>query len=104
LLTVLTTANQNNNNNRARRRQKNDYTGSCTLPPYKSLVLISCTNYGASAGIPGIERLLRQSRKQEHTIKVDNERQRCQNARNARNDWWLHDDNKDGFDDDDDDD
>jgi Protein of unknown function (DUF1350) len=112
LLTVLTTANQNknhnnnNNNQQQRRRRQQTYndSDSGSIPPYKALVLISFTNYGASAGIPGIGTLLKQSRKQERTIKVNNERQRYQNARKARNVWWLDDNDNNDYNDDDDDD
>jgi hypothetical protein len=116
LLTVLTTANQNNNNNnnnkKKKKKKKNSNKGSGSrIPPYKALILISFTNYGASAGIPGIGSLWKQARKQEQISKVDEERQRYQRARKARNDWWLEDKKNDDYyynnnnnDDDDDDD
>ena len=52
LLTVLTTKDQNKPSSRGRK-----------IPPYKSMILISFTNFGANAGIPGISALLRQSRR-----------------------------------------
>ena len=87
LLTVLTTVNQN------KPLSKN-------IPPYKSFCLISFTNYGASAGIPGVGTLLKQSRKHERRSHVENERKRYRRARRARNDWKVNN----GYDDDDDDD
>jgi hypothetical protein len=111
LFTVLTTANQNKPqiNNNYNKKNNNQYSSSTTtsssssssssIPPYKAMILISFTNFGASTGIPGLATLLKQSRKQEQTIEIDQERQRYQNARRARNDWWL-DDNDNNNDDD----
>jgi len=58
LLTVLTTMNQN---------VPSDTTGS--IPPYKSMCLISFTNYGAKVGIPGVAALGKQSRKRDQYSK-----------------------------------
>jgi hypothetical protein len=67
LLTVLTTADQNqpsmNNNNNDRKRSKSPERVS--IPPYKSLCLVSFTNYGAKVGIPGVAALLKQSKRGE---------------------------------------
>ena len=69
-----------------------------TVPPFKSFALISFTNYGASAGVPGISTLLRQSKKQERQARVNGERKRQRNARRARQDWWIEDDYDDEVD------
>jgi Protein of unknown function (DUF1350) len=104
---VLTTINQNrvappkqHQQQRIRRQREVDDAAGSRIPPYKAFVLLSFTNYGASAGIPGVGTLLKQSRKQERASKVDDERQRYRKARKARNDWWLDDDD-DGYDRDD---
>jgi hypothetical protein len=68
------------------------------IPAYKSFCLISFTNYGASAGIPGVGTLLKESRKQERQAQVNGERKNYKKARNARNDWWLDDDDYDADD------
>jgi hypothetical protein len=75
LLVVLSTLTQNNPRD--------------LLPSYKSFVLISFTNFGASAGIPGVSTLLRQSKNQEQRTQVKGERQRRKMARRTRQDWWL---------------
>lgn len=67
-------------------------------PPFKSFVLLSFTNYGASAGIPGISTLLRQSKNQERRSTVNSERKRQRVARRARQDWWADDDYDDEVD------
>jgi len=70
------------------------------IPSFKSFVLISFTNYGAAAGIPGISTLLRQSKKQEQVERVNVERQRRKAEQRSRQDWWLDDDfDGDGIDD-----
>jgi len=84
LLTVLTTVNQNKPFGKR-------------IPPYKSFCLISFTNYGASAGIPGVGTLLKESKKHERQAHVDEERQRYKNARRARNDWLFDGDEEDEF-------
>ena len=89
LLTVLTTVNKNKPLGRR-------------IPPYKSFCLISFTNYDASAGIPGVGTLLKQSRNHERRAHVEGERKRYKRARKARNDWRLDDDEYDDDDDDDD--
>ena len=69
LLTVLTTADQNqpsmnsNNNDNDRKRRKSPER--VPIPPYKSLCLVSFTNYGAKVGIPGVAALLKQSKRGE---------------------------------------
>ena len=99
LLTVLTTLTQNqpiheqrfggmNDGRRRGRRQRS----TSSVPPYKSFVLISFTNYGASAGIPGVNALLRESKKNERSKQVSNDRQRKSAARKAQTDWWVDDD------------
>ncbi len=59
LLAVLTTLNQNNPMKGDRRRRES------SIPPYKSMCLVSFTNYGAKVGIPGVAALRKQSKKQE---------------------------------------
>ena len=65
------------------------------IPPFKSFILLSFTNYGAAAGIPGISTLLKQSRQHERTAEVKRDRGRRQQARRSRQDWWLEDVNED---------
>jgi Protein of unknown function (DUF1350) len=99
LMMVLTTMNQNKglpSKTRRKQRQRDTDDAPVRIPPYKAFILLSFTNYGASAGIPGVGTLLKQSRKQERVAKVGDERQRYQKARRARNDWWLDDDEDDG--------
>ncbi|KAG7356315.1 DUF1350 domain containing protein [Nitzschia inconspicua] len=96
LLAVLTTINQNKvspqpKQRRRSKRGRDQDTVTATIPPYKAFILMSFTNFGASAGIPGVGTLLKQSRQQERASKVDDERQRYRKARKARNDWWLDD-------------
>lgn len=68
-----------------------------TIPPYKSFILLSFTNYGAAAGIPGISTLLKESKKQERITQVKQERGRRRQARRrSRSDWWLQDEEEDG--------
>ena len=78
LLVVAATLNQN------KPRQTN--------PSYKSMVLISFTNYGASEGIPGISALLSQSRKVEQKQVLTEKRRQRMAAQRARQDWWTDDD------------
>ncbi|KAL3944737.1 MAG: hypothetical protein SGBAC_001208 [Bacillariaceae sp.] len=66
------------------------------VPPFRSFVLISFTNYGASAGIPGISTLSRESKSQEMKAEVSETRKRQRSARRNR-DSRLRDDE---FDDD----
>ena len=56
LLTVLATLDDNNNN----------YNEKSSVPPYRSYILMSFTNYGSAASIPGIQSLLNQSKRLEH--------------------------------------
>jgi Protein of unknown function (DUF1350) len=70
-----------------------------SIPPFKSFILMSFTNYGAAAGIPGVSTLLKQSKKLEQTAQVKQERGRRRQARKSRQDWWL---DNDVYDDDDD--
>jgi hypothetical protein len=65
--------------------QKNKPRGR--IPSYKSMVLISFTNYGVSA-------LLKQSRRNEQTNQVSGERKRRRTAQRARQDWWDDDDDE----------
>jgi hypothetical protein len=79
--------------------QKNKPRGR--IPSYKSMVLVSFTNYGASAGIPGVSALLKQSRRNDQTNQVsDKRRKRRRAAQRVRQDSWADDD----YDDDDEDD
>jgi hypothetical protein len=68
---------------------------SSSIPPYKSFVLISFTNYGAAAGIPGVSTLLRQSKMQEKTAQTTRARSKRKSARKAREDWWIDDEYND---------
>ncbi|KAL7577744.1 hypothetical protein ACA910_010506 [Epithemia clementina (nom. ined.)] len=85
LLVVLSTLGARSGGSKNRR--------SYPLPPdYKALVLISFTNYGAAAGIPGIYQLNRASRKlrrdalNEKEIKERKQR-RTRNDYDYENDW-----------------
>ena len=106
LLTVLTTLDQNksprdeeekrrnnnkNNNGRARARsQSQSEAQQLQPPPYKSLCLVSFTNYGAKVGIPGVAALLKESNKREEYNKINNsnknngERQRSRKRSRSR--------------------
>ncbi len=61
LLAVLTTLNQNMPMKSDGRRR----ASTASIPPYKSMCLVSFTNYGAKVGIPGVAALRKQSKKQE---------------------------------------
>ncbi len=97
LLTVLTTMDRNqppsissSNDTRlaGRQQQPPPKPPQSRIPPYKSMCLISFTNYGASAGIPGVATLLRQSRRQDRNPSTAGEgggrQQRSQRGRNDR--------------------
>jgi hypothetical protein len=105
LLTVQATLTQNKVATPPRASSR--YGGTIPIPPYKAMVLISFTNFGASAGIPGVSALLRQSRNNERTKQVSGERQRQKTAQRARQDWWTddygYDDDEEESDNDDDD-
>ena len=94
LLTVMTTLNQNvpTENNNDRRRGRAAETAS--IPPYKSMCLISFTNYGAKVGIPGVAALGKQSKKREQSNNKRSGSRKSNNRRNSRyND--RYDDNYD---------
>ena len=55
-----------------------------TIPSFKSFILISFTNFGAEAGIPGVSALLKETKKQERTSQVSRERERRKNAQKSR--------------------
>lgn len=78
LLVVLTTLSRNQVRNP-------------TIPAFKSFILLSFTNYGAAAGIPGVSTLLKQSKKQERTAQVKQDQSRRKQPRKTRQDWWLDD-------------
>ena len=59
LLTVLTTLNKNVPS----RNERQGRESTTSIPPYKSMCLISFTNYDAKAGIPGVAALQKQSKK-----------------------------------------
>jgi hypothetical protein len=62
-------------------------------PFYKSAVLVSFTNYGAAAGIPGIYQLNKASRKMEEDASSTSKNGRSSNkSRQRRADDWLDDD------------
>ena len=70
LLAVLTTLNQN-----APMKAEGRRRGPITpIPPYKSMCLVSFTNYGAKVGIPGLAALRKQSKKREQFNKKNNGR------------------------------
>jgi hypothetical protein len=77
LMVVLTTLNKNR---------------PIDTPAFKSFALISFTNYGASAGIPGISTLSKQSKSQELKAQVNGDRKRQKKARRARQDWQIDED------------
>lgn len=92
LMVVLTTLTQNKQQQQSKSKTKSRSTSN--IPPYKSFVLISFTNYGAAAGIPGVSTLLRQSKKQERDSQTTRERSRRKRARKEREDWWIDDGDK----------
>ena len=59
-------------------------------PPYKSYMLISFTNYGAAAGIPGIYQLNKASRRVERQ-KTEESGKRPTKRRRRRDDWMDED-------------
>ena len=93
LLTVMTTLNQNvpmKNNDRRRGR----IAETASIPPYKSMCLISFTNYGAKVGIPGVAALGKQSKKREQFNNKRSGGRKSNNRRKSRyND--RYDDNYD---------
>lgn len=64
------------------------------IPPYKSFILISFTNFGAAAGIPGIAQLYRRSRMFEQQQQEEEGEERSSNRR-RQDDWWDEDDDAD---------
>lgn len=93
LLTVLTTLNQNTP--MAMDRRGRVATGS--IPPYKSMCLVSFTNYGAKVGIPGVAALRKESKKREQYNNNNNRRARSRDRKSSssnRNRYY------DGYDDD----
>mmetsp|Transcript_110231 Transcript_110231/g.318602 ORF Transcript_110231/g.318602 Transcript_110231/m.318602 type:complete len:463 (-) Transcript_110231:5281-6669(-) len=62
------------------------------IPAYKSFILVSFTNYGASAGVPGVSTLLRQSKREERRAEVSRERGNRKKARKVNQKWWSDDD------------
>ena len=90
-------------------------TSSSSSPPalsYKSMILISFTNFGAAAGIPGLAQLFRHSRRSERRQQMgdEEEQQRTRDdlfdydadrpprrrRRKRRDDWLDEDDDDDG--------
>lgn len=69
LLAVMTTMDKNEaypiRSSSQRRSDPDNEMLNRVIPPYKSLCLISFTNYGAKVGIPGVAALLKQSKKRE---------------------------------------
>lgn len=59
------------------------------VPPFRSFTLISFTNYGASAGIPGVAALSRESKRQKRKAEVSETRKRQRVARRSRDTRWL---------------
>jgi hypothetical protein len=65
-------------------------------PTYKSFILISFTNYGAAAGIPGIAQLYRRSRMVEQQQQQrDEDNDELFNNRRRQDDGWEEDDDDD---------
>lgn len=85
LLMVLTTLNHN----------KPKSSSTVVVPPYDSFILMSFTNYGAAAGIPGISTLLQQSKQQEGKRRLQQTTKRRQQARKVNQEWWLDDQDAD---------
>lgn len=77
---------------------KNKVVG--TIPSFKSFILVSFTNFGAQAGIPGVSALLKETKKQERTSQVSRERERRKNAQKFTREERLTDS---AFDEDDED-
>lgn len=97
LLTVLTTMDRN------RRPSRSSSSSSGGPPPYKAMCLISFSNYGASAGIPGVATLLGQARRQEQKAKKNGEgkekrRRRWSSRPNGANGARKNNDDDDGDD------
>jgi hypothetical protein len=88
LLTVMTTLNQNVPLESDRRGR----TETASIPPYKSMCLISFTNYGAKVGIPGVAALRKQSKKREQT---NNKRSGGRKSNNRNSYYDRYDDNYD---------
>ncbi len=65
-----------------------------TIPAFKSFILVSFTNFGAAAGIPGVSTLLRQSSTQERVSQVTRERGKRKNSRKIREEWWIDNNQK----------
>jgi hypothetical protein len=57
------------------------------IPPYKSYILMSFTNYGSAASIPGIQSLLSQSRRLENDNKNNNQGYNNNNNKRRRKDY-----------------
>ncbi|CAJ1918829.1 unnamed protein product [Cylindrotheca closterium] len=68
------------------------------VPPFRSFALISFTNYGASAGVPGIYALSRESKIQERKAEVSESRKRQRSARRSRDTRWMDDEFDDEID------
>ncbi|VEU34930.1 unnamed protein product [Pseudo-nitzschia multistriata] len=81
LLTVMTTLDQNEP-----LFEEESTRSSVVIPPYKSLCLVSFTNYGAKVGIPGVGALLKQSKKREAYNNNNNNRSpRSRRGRSSNN-------------------
>jgi len=96
LLTVLTTLDQNLPMEIERRGR----VATASIPPYKSMCLISFTNYGAKVGIPGVAALRKQSKKREqYRTKKNKSVQRSRGRKSVSNtrysDYDRYDDNYD---------
>lgn len=103
LLVVLATlvgGNDNNNNSETKNKRRSNARESPPPPPYKSFILISFTNYGAAAGIPGIAQLYRKSR----MVEQQQRRQREEEPLKKRRDddgstrWEEEDDDDEDYD------
>jgi hypothetical protein len=113
LLTVLTTADQNqpsmnnnnnndnNNNNNDRKRRKSQER--VPIPPYKSLCLVSFTNYGAKVGIPGVAALLKQSKRGERNNAEQRSKFSSSNKNNRKKRRYYDDEYDDEYNNNDDD-
>ena len=92
LLTVLTTLNRNTPMKPERRRRG---PSASSIPPYKSMCLISFTNYGANVGIPGVATLRKQSKKREQFNNKRNKNSRRSSRGNSYYDRFDDDEDYD---------
>lgn len=92
LLTVLTTLNQN----APIQIDRQGRAATSYIPPYKSMCLISFTNYGAKLGIPGLAALRKQSKKRKrYKNKEEKSDQRSRGRKSFSKNRYRYDDEYD---------